>query len=87
MPFALFTAQGRQAGGVGVGVEGHTGVLCALKLEQGNVVLPALAVVLPVDDDALGGEAALKVVPLHCVVVTQPHYVAGRVSAEPGKVH
>lgn len=69
-----------------MGVEGHTGAIRAFELEQGNVVLPALAVVLPVDDDALGGEAALKVIPLHRVVVTQPHHIAGRVSTEPGKV-
>lgn len=69
-----------------MGVEGHTGAIRAFELEQGNVVLPALAVVFPVDDDALGGEAALKVIPLHRVVVTQPHHIAGRVSTEPGKV-
>lgn len=69
-----------------MGVEGHTGALRprALKLEQGNVVLPALALVLAVHHNALRGQRALKVVTLHRVVVAKTHHVAGRVRTKPG---
>lgn len=42
----------RQTHGCSVRVERHTAALCAFEPQQGNVVLPALTVVLPVDNDA-----------------------------------
>lgn len=66
----------RKAGGISVWVEGYTVPICALQSHQGNVILPALAVVPLVDDDALRRESALKVVPFLCVVVSQPQNIS-----------
>lgn len=68
-------------------VKGHTVPICALQLQQGNIILPALAAVLPVDHDALRRESALKVVPLLSVVVAKPQHVTGGVSTKPEKRH
>ena len=61
--------RGRQTHGPRVGVGGHATPLLALQPQQSDVVLPALAQVLPVDHDALRGKASLEVVLLHRVVV------------------
>lgn len=66
-------------------VKGHTVAFGALQPKQGNVILPALAMVLPVNDDALRGQAALKVIPLLRVVVTQSQHIARWVPAKPRK--
>lgn len=66
-------------------VECHTVALCAFEPQQGNVILPALIVVLSVDDDAFGGQGAFKVILLLSVVVTQAQHIAGRVSAKSGQ--
>ena len=64
-------------------VEGHTVPIGALQPQQGDVVLPALTVILPVDDDAFRRESALKVIPLLCVVVPQPQDVTRGITAKP----
>lgn len=65
-------------------VEGHTVALGAFEPQQGDVVLPALALILSVDDDAFGRQGAFEVVLLLGVVVAQAQDVARRVPAKSG---
>lgn len=61
----------RQTHSSSVRVECHTVSLCAFKAQQGYIILPALTVVLSVNDDAFWGQRAFKVILFHGVVVTE----------------
>lgn len=54
-----------------VRVECHTVSLCAFQTQQGYIILPALTVVLCVNDDAFWGQRAFEVILFHGVVVTE----------------
>lgn len=66
----------RKAGSISVWVKRYTVPICAFQPHQGNVVLPALAEVLLVYDNALWKESALKVIHFLCVVVSQPQNIS-----------
>lgn len=66
----------RKASSVSVWVERYTVPICALQPHQGNVVLPALAEVLLVHNDALRRESALKVIPFLSVIISQPQNIS-----------
>lgn len=67
-----------------VRVECHTVALCAFEPKKGDVILPALIVVLSVDNDAFRGQGAFKVILLLSMVVTQAQHIAERVSSKSG---
>lgn len=85
-PFLPLVTWLRQTHCTSVRIKCHTVTLCAFEPQQGNVVLPALIVILSVDNDAFRGQGAFKIILLLGVVVPQAQHIAGWVSAKSERV-
>ena len=60
-----------QTHGAGVRVKRHTVSIGAFEPNKGDIIVPGLALVLPVNDDAFRTQGALKVVLFLGVIVTK----------------